>query len=93
VIVQLLLDRGLEFTEEGWRELTAFHASGAHQRPPRLQPFSFARFRDRPSAGRGKGPAAGAGEGSQSHFLRFREGTAKSIETSSIHVDTIRDLK
>jgi phosphate:Na+ symporter len=30
---------------------------------------------------------------SQSHFERLREGTAKSVETSSIHLDTIRDLK
>ena len=32
-------------------------------------------------------------QASQSHFLRLREGTAKSVETSSIHLDTIRDLK
>jgi phosphate:Na+ symporter len=32
-------------------------------------------------------------EASQSHFQRLREGTAKSVETSSIHLDTIRDLK
>ena len=32
-------------------------------------------------------------ETSASHFLRLREGTARSIETSSIHLDTIRDLK
>ena len=30
---------------------------------------------------------------SQSHFERLRDGTAKSVETSSIHLDTIRDLK
>ncbi len=30
---------------------------------------------------------------SQSHFLRLRDGTIKSVETSSIHLDTIRDLK
>ena len=32
-------------------------------------------------------------ETSQSHFVRLRDGTAKSVETSSIHLDTIRDLK
>ena len=32
-------------------------------------------------------------ETSPSHFLRLRDGTAKSVETSSIHLDTIRDLK
>jgi phosphate:Na+ symporter len=30
---------------------------------------------------------------SQNHFLRLRDGTARSVETSSIHLDTIRDLK
>jgi phosphate:Na+ symporter len=30
---------------------------------------------------------------SDSHFSRLGEGTAKSLETSSIHLDTIRDLK
>ena len=29
----------------------------------------------------------------ESHFLRLRDGTVKSVETSSIHLDTIRDLK
>jgi phosphate:Na+ symporter len=32
-------------------------------------------------------------EASNSHFLRLRDGTLKSIETSSIHLDTLRDLK
>jgi phosphate:Na+ symporter len=30
---------------------------------------------------------------SQSHFARLGEGAARSVETSSIHLDTIRDLK
>ncbi|MCO6393094.1 Na/Pi cotransporter family protein [Aliihoeflea aestuarii] len=30
---------------------------------------------------------------SQRHFQRLRDGTAQSVETSSIHLDTIRDLK
>ena len=29
----------------------------------------------------------------ESHFMRLRAGRAESIETSSIHVDVIRDLK
>ncbi len=32
-------------------------------------------------------------QSSDSHFARLRDGTAKSIETSTIHLDTIRDLK
>jgi phosphate:Na+ symporter len=30
---------------------------------------------------------------SSSHFARLRDGTVKSMETSAIHLDTIRDLK
>ncbi|HLV29594.1 MAG TPA: Na/Pi cotransporter family protein, partial [Burkholderiaceae bacterium] len=29
----------------------------------------------------------------QNHFERLREGTERSIETSSLHLDTMRDLK
>jgi phosphate:Na+ symporter len=30
---------------------------------------------------------------SRRHFERLREGTARSVETSSLHLDTIRDFK
>jgi len=30
---------------------------------------------------------------SQQHFERLRQGAEQSVETSSIHLDTIRDLK
>lgn len=30
---------------------------------------------------------------SQRHFERLREGARKSLETSALHLDTIRDLK
>ena len=32
-------------------------------------------------------------QSSERHFRRLREGTIRSVETSSIHLDTIRDLK
>jgi phosphate:Na+ symporter len=32
-------------------------------------------------------------EASALHFARLREGTQESVETSAIHLDTIRDLK
>jgi phosphate:Na+ symporter len=32
-------------------------------------------------------------EAADSHFARLREGRAESIETSSIHIDVVRDLK
>lgn len=94
VHVQKKLDKGLEFTPEGWRELSAFHASvmanarmafnvlvSRDAATARQLVLEKDRLRDTEK------------ETSQSHFLRLRDGTAKSIETSSIHLDTIRDLK
>ncbi|GAA4117781.1 Na/Pi cotransporter family protein [Aminobacter aganoensis] len=92
--VQKKLDRGLEFTPEGWRELTSFHASvmanarlafnvlvSRDANTARQLVLEKDRLRDVEK------------ETSQSHFLRLRDGTIKSVETSSIHLDTIRDLK
>ena len=92
--VQKKLDRGLEFTPEGWRELTGFHASvmvsarlafnvlvSRDPETARQLVLEKDRLRDVEK------------ETSQSHFLRLRDGTIKSVETSSIHLDTIRDLK
>ncbi len=94
VHVQKKMSQGLEFTPEGWRELSAFHASVLANarlafnilvsRDPataRQLVLEKDRLRDLEK------------ETSQKHFLRLRDGTAKSIETSSIHLDTIRDLK
>ncbi|MHA6641788.1 Na/Pi cotransporter family protein [Mesorhizobium sp. A623] len=94
VHVQKKLDKGLEFTPEGWRELSSFHASvlanarmafnvlvSRDPETARQLVLEKDRLRDTEK------------ETSQSHFLRLRDGTAKSIETSSIHLDTIRDLK
>ncbi|MBZ9851295.1 Na/Pi cotransporter family protein [Mesorhizobium sp. CA14] len=94
VHVRKKLERGLEFTPEGWQELCAFHSSVLAN--ARLA-FNVLVSRDPETARqlvlekdllreREK-------ETSASHFQRLREGTAKSVETSSIHLDTIRDLK
>ena len=92
--VQKKLDRGLEFTEEGWRELASFHSSVLTN--ARLA-FNVLVSRDPETARQlveeKDRLRALEKEASQSHFLRLREGTAKSVETSSIHLDTIRDLK
>lgn len=87
-------ERGLEFTPEGWRELSSFHAAvlaNARMAFNVLVSRDIAsarqlvkekdRLRDREKAT------------NKSHFDRLSEGTAKSVETSSIHLDTIRDLK
>lgn len=94
VHVQKKMDRKLEFTDDGWRELTAFHASVlanarlafnvliSRDRETALQLVQEKdRLRDREKLS------------TQGHFDRLRDGTAKSVETSSIHLDTIRDLK
>ncbi len=94
VHVQKKMDRKLEFTEDGWRELTAFHASVlanarlafnvliSRDRETALQLVQEKdRLRDRERLS------------TQGHFERLSTGTAKSVETSSIHLDTIRDLK
>ena len=94
VHVRKKADRNLEFTEEGWRELLAFH--GAVLTNARLT-FNVLISRDRETAlqivhekDRLRGLEKRLGE---SHFMRLRDGTVKSVETSSIHLDTIRDLK
>jgi phosphate:Na+ symporter len=92
--VKKKLDRGLEFTPAGWRELAAFHASvmanarmafnvlvSRDSETARQLVVEKDRLRDLEKAT------------SQNHFVRLRDGTPKSVETSSIHLDTIRDLK
>ncbi|MEP6563657.1 MAG: Na/Pi cotransporter family protein [Mesorhizobium sp.] len=94
VHVKKKLERGLEFTPEGWRELSAFHASvlanarlafnvlvSRDPETARQLVLEKDRLRDREK------------ETSASHFVRLRDGTTRSVETSSIHLDTIRDLK
>jgi phosphate:Na+ symporter len=92
--VKKKLDRGLEFTPEGWRELSSFHASVMAN--ARLA-FNVLVSRD-PATARQlveeKDRLRDVEKAtSKSHFARLREGTAKSVETSSIHLDTVRDLK
>lgn len=94
VHVRKKMDRKLEFTDAGWRELTAFHASVLAN--ARLA-FNVLISRDRETAlqivkekDRLRDREKKSTEG---HFQRLREGTQQSVETSSIHLDTIRDLK
>ncbi|MDH4990717.1 Na/Pi cotransporter family protein [Aquamicrobium lusatiense] len=84
----------LEFTPEGWQEITAFHSAVLAN--ARLT-FNVLVSRDTETArqlvqekDRLRDMER---EASNSHFLRLRDGTLKSIETSSIHLDTLRDLK
>lgn len=94
VHVSRKMERGLEFTEEGWRDITGFHASVAAN--ARLA-FNVLVSRDSDTARqlvREKDLLRDREKDSnRGHFERLREGTVKSLETSSIHLDTIRDLK
>jgi phosphate:Na+ symporter len=92
--VQKKMERKLEFTEEGWRELCEFHAAVLSN--ARLA-FNVLISRDGETARRlvlEKDRLRDMEKRtSQKHFARLGEGTARSVETSSIHLDTIRDLK
>lgn len=86
--------RGLEFTPAGWAELASFHAKVLAN--ARLA-FNVLVSRDLKSARqlvREKDRLRGMERASnRSHFERLTEGTERSVETSSIHLDTLRDLK
>jgi len=94
VHVARLRDRGLEFTPEGWRELSSLHASVLAN--ARLA-FNVIVSRDPVTARqlvREKERMRDLErDTSRRHFERLRQGTARSLETSSLHLDTIRDLK
>ena len=91
---QKKIKRRLEFSEEGWRELTDMHARVVDQMRLGINVFmsrdvTMARrllaakeeFRDLERS---------AGE---NHLDRLRGGEAATIETSSLHLDMLRDLK
>lgn len=94
VHVKKKLDRGLTFTPEGWRELSNLHATVLNN--ARLA-FNVLISRDLATAQelvREKDRMRGLErDTNQRHFERLREGARKSLETSSLHLDTTRDLK
>lgn len=92
--VRKKMERRVEFTPEGWRELTSFHAAVLAN--ARLA-FNVLVSRDAATARQlveEKDRLRDLEKDtSRSHFARLREGTVNSLETSTIHLDTIRDLK
>ncbi len=92
--VQKKLERQVEFTAEGWRELLDFH--NAVMRNARLS-FNLLINGDADTARRVISAKDRLRElereTRQRHFNRLRQQTEESIETSSIHLDTVRDLK
>lgn len=94
VHIQKKRDRHLEFTEAGWQELAAMHAAVLAN--ARLA-FNVIVSRDQDIACQLVMEKDKLREteklASLHHFERLREGSPQSIETSSIHLDTIRDFK
>ena len=82
------------FSAEGMAELRAFHARVLENLRLALNVFTT---RDITLARRLVGEKASLREAesraADSHFARLREGRTELIETSSIHMDVIRDLK
>jgi phosphate:Na+ symporter len=82
------------FSAEGMAELRAFHARVLENLRLALNVFTT---RDITLARRLVGEKASLREAetraADSHFARLREGRTESLETSSIHMDVIRDLK
>jgi len=92
--VKSKMERNVEFTSEGWQDLSNFHASVLAN--ARLA-FNLL-VTPNPEIARhlvaGKDRLRDVEKTlSRRHFERLREGTEQSVETSSIHLDTIRDLK
>lgn len=92
--IQKMRDRNLSFTDEGWSELCAIHAAVLAN--AKLA-FNVIITRDLSTARMLVEQKDRLREleknASQRHFDRLREGSPLSIETSTIHLDTIRDLK
>ena len=82
------------FSAEGTKELRAFHARVLENLRLALNVFTT---RDITLARRLVAEKTSMREAEMSagdsHFARLREGRPESIETSSIHMDVIRDLK
>jgi len=84
----------LTFSAEGMSELKAFHARVSENLRLSLNVFTT---RDLALARRLVAEKTAIreveGKASDSHFARLREGRPESMETSTIHIDVIRDLK
>ncbi|MFC4624332.1 Na/Pi cotransporter family protein [Daeguia caeni] len=93
-LVQKKKARNIKFTEAGWKELTHFHAivlANAHMA------FNVIVSRDGETARQLVQEKDRLRDMEKQlnlqHFARLREGTKRSIESSTIHLDTIHDLK
>ncbi len=92
--IQKMRDRNLSFTDEGWSELCAIHAAVLANAKLAFQCHCHARSVDSRMLVEQKDRLRELEKSaSRRHFDRLRTGAPLSIETSTIHLDTIRDLK
>ncbi|WP_375660732.1 Na/Pi cotransporter family protein [Bartonella sp. CL71SXKL] len=94
MLVKKKQQKGLQFSSEGWSDLLRFHAivlANAHIA------FNVLVSRDTHTAHllvQKKDQLRNLEkEMSLKHFKRLREGDIKNVESSSLHLDTVRDLK
>ncbi len=94
MLVKKKQQKGLKFSSEGWNDLLHFHAivlANAHIA------FNVLVSRDTHTAHllvQKKDQLRNLEkEMSLKHFKRLREGDLKNVESSSLHLDTVRDLK
>ncbi|WP_375623058.1 MULTISPECIES: Na/Pi cotransporter family protein [unclassified Bartonella] len=94
MLVKKKQQKGLQFSSEGWSDLLGFHAivlANAHIA------FNVLVSRDTHTAHllvQKKDQLRNLEkEMSLKHFKRLREGDLKNVESSSLHLDTVRDLK
>ena len=87
-------DQKLSFSPEGWRELNELH----HRVMANMQlALNVLVSKDRESARQLLMEKAAVSEAERAsyghHLTRLRSGTAQSVETSNIHLETVRALK
>ena len=88
------IKRKLVFSKEGAAELEAFHQEVIDNPKVAFSVFmsSDVKMARHLIAGKAKLRAAEIAA-AQSHLARLREGRSESIESSSLHLDILRDLK
>ena len=85
---------GLSFSEEGWAELTGFHARIVKQMKLAMTVFmtkDVAMARELVTEKDNIRAAEKAA--TEAHLARLRQGTPATIQTSALHLDMLRDMK
>ena len=86
--------QGLRFSDDGWRDIRAFHALIAEQMRRALAVFVSRDAASRAtSSPRRTGCATRSAAPPSGTSRRLRDGLPETIETSALHLDVLRDLK